>query len=188
MTTPTDDHRARLYAVWASMKQRCNNPRSPLFKWYGAKGIRVCDPWNWANGFQFFHQWALANGYAPGLTIDRHPDRAGHYSPENCRWVTRAENLRNRTMTPAWRAALDKARNDPKARIMTERKLLALRANVAKARQSPLLRRMTPKRLESMMRNLEAAHAARRNPAILTTQTNPPAEPAALGGYGTAPK
>ena len=84
-----------LYAVHQSMKNRCNNPNVKGFKWYGAKGVKVCDEWK---DFQAFYDWAMKHGYKEGLTIDR-IDPCGDYCPENCEWVTRSENSRRRHLT-----------------------------------------------------------------------------------------
>jgi hypothetical protein len=83
-----------LYYVLNTMHQRCENPKSRDFKWYGAKGVKVCDEWALTN-FSAFKDWAQRTGYKPGLTIDR-VDPAGDYCPENCRWITIQEQQKNR--------------------------------------------------------------------------------------------
>lgn len=80
-----------LYTVWAGMKARCFRPTEPAFKNYGGRGITICDEWR---DFQAFHDWAMANGYASGLEIDR-IENDGNYDPGNCRFVTRKVNIRN---------------------------------------------------------------------------------------------
>jgi endonuclease YncB( thermonuclease family) len=60
-------------------------------KYYVNKGIKVCGEWS---DFRNFQRWAVANGYARDLVIDR-VDGKGDYSPENCRWVSVAENNYN---------------------------------------------------------------------------------------------
>lgn len=72
------------------MKRRCENPNMQNYKYYGAKGVRVCDAWH---DFPTFKAWAESHGYVDGLSIDR-IDSDGNYEPENCRWVTRSENSR----------------------------------------------------------------------------------------------
>ena len=74
----------RLYRIWAGMKKRCYNQNCRAFKWYGAKGISVCE--EWTNSFLCFRDWALKNGYNDQLTIDR-IDSDKNYSEDNCRWV-----------------------------------------------------------------------------------------------------
>ena len=84
-----------LYWAWKSMKQRTQNPKCVAYKNYGARGITVCAEWQ---SFEPFCEWALSNGYQRGLDLDRRDNDDG-YSPENCRWVTRKENVNNRRMT-----------------------------------------------------------------------------------------
>lgn len=83
----------RLYRIWHRMRDRCSRPEgdSPTGRYYG-RGIRVCDEWQ---SFENFYQWAISNGYADHLQIDR-IDNDGNYCPENCRWATCSQNLCNR--------------------------------------------------------------------------------------------
>lgn len=79
-----------LYGRWTAMRHRCRptNKTDKHVLWHG-RGIKVCDEWE--NSFETFEKWALANGYAEGLSIDR-VDNDGNYEPNNCEWVTRSEN------------------------------------------------------------------------------------------------
>jgi hypothetical protein len=85
--------KTKFYKRWFSLIQRCEYKSSPNYKNYGARGIKVCEEWR--NSFISFYNWAVNNGYQPGLDCDR-INNDGDYSPENCRWVTRSENNRNR--------------------------------------------------------------------------------------------
>lgn len=82
----------RIYSVWCAMKERCSNPNNKSYNRYGARGITV-DP-EWRDSFEAFHMWAVQNGYAENLTIDRIDNDKG-YTPDNCRWVTVKEQNRN---------------------------------------------------------------------------------------------
>lgn len=81
----------RLYQRWYNMIYRCHNPKSTKYKYYGEKGITVCEEWK--NSFSAFKEWALSSGYADNLQLDRIDNEKG-YSPDNCRWITREENLK----------------------------------------------------------------------------------------------
>lgn len=83
----------RLYRIWGGMKQRCYNKNASNYKYYGAKGIIICDEWR--DNFLSFYNWSLNNGYKKHLTIDRKRNE-GIYSPENCRWVTLDIQLKNK--------------------------------------------------------------------------------------------
>lgn len=80
----------RLYKIWHSMKCRCSQS---IFPNYYGRGISVCTEWN--ESFEAFRNWAQANGYNDGLSIDR-IDNDGNYEPTNCRWVTTKAQGRNR--------------------------------------------------------------------------------------------
>ena len=84
--------KTRLHSIWLSMRTRCNNPHAKAYQYYGARGISICSEWQ--NDFQTFYDWAMANGYAENLTLDR-IDFNEDYCPKNCRWVTTAEQARN---------------------------------------------------------------------------------------------
>ena len=87
-------HDKRLRFIFKGIRQRCYDPNSISYKNYGAKGITVCD--EWLSNPSSFEQWALANGYEDGLSIDRIDNLVG-YSPSNCRWVTKTVQNRNRS-------------------------------------------------------------------------------------------
>lgn len=93
-TTTHGRSRTRLYRIWTHMKQRCYNSNDKkTFCNYGGRGIKVCDEWK--DNFIAFQEWALSNGYADDLSIDR-IDVNGNYEPSNCRWATMKEQQNNK--------------------------------------------------------------------------------------------
>ena len=79
--------------IWSGMIQRCHNPNTRGYRWYGAKGIAVCDEWR---HFRIFKEWALASGFKPGLSIER-IDNSKDYCPENCKWIPLNEQGKNKS-------------------------------------------------------------------------------------------
>lgn len=83
-----------LYEVWSEMKRRCLDPRRHNFKWYGAKGVKVCD--RWLNSFEAFLEDMgprPVDENAVPFDIDRIKSD-GNYEPANCRWLPSIENKR----------------------------------------------------------------------------------------------
>ena len=87
---------SHLFQVWQSMIKRCKNPKAQNYKYYGGRGITVCDDWSDnKNGYFLFKGWALSNGYIDGLSLER-IDVNGNYSPQNCKWIPLKEQAKNR--------------------------------------------------------------------------------------------
>lgn len=85
----------RLYRIYYQMLRRCYNPNSDNYKYYGGRGIGVCEEWKQKHGVFYFMKWAKENGYKDGLTIER-KDVDGDYCPENCEWITSLEQQSNK--------------------------------------------------------------------------------------------
>ncbi len=70
--------------------QRCNDPNKSNYRYYGDRGIKVCDRWT-----SFEHFYADMGERPPGKSLDRFPNNDGNYEPVNTRWATQKEQVAN---------------------------------------------------------------------------------------------
>lgn len=80
-------------ASYRAMKYRCYDANYKAYKWYGAKGVKVCD--RWLKGFEFFYE-DMQSSWFLGSSIDRFPNMKGNYTKSNCRWATDVQQQRNK--------------------------------------------------------------------------------------------
>lgn len=85
------------YSVWTGMKKRCHNQREKDYKYYGGRGIKLCDRW------QNVENFIADMGPRPSAehSIDR-INNDGDYEPSNCRWATREEQAVNKRSAGIW--------------------------------------------------------------------------------------
>ena len=86
----SEKRKSPTYYSWASMRNRCTNPRDVNFKYYGGIGVTICERWK-----IFANFLADMGERPPGTSLDR-INPWGNYEPGNCRWATPAEQTKNR--------------------------------------------------------------------------------------------
>lgn len=91
MSLGSTGKRTPLHRLWLNMRNRCNNPKTASYRYYGGRGIKVCARWD------RFVNFAADVGEHPGSgwTLDR-IETDGDYEPGNVRWATRTTQARNR--------------------------------------------------------------------------------------------
>lgn len=114
-----------LHYVYYNMKQRCLNKNRHDFKYYGGRGIKICD--RWLESFSNFVDDMLPS-YSPGLTLDR-IEVNGDYAPENCRWVTmsvQCKNKRTYDNSPCGISGVSRHGDRWRARAYVDKKAISL--------------------------------------------------------------
>ena len=87
------ESKSKLYRHWISMIYRCSKPNNHAYKWYGGRGISVCDEWKTYEGFK---QWVQKTRPDESYTCER-IDVNGDYCPQNCTWIPLNKQQNNRT-------------------------------------------------------------------------------------------
>ena len=123
-----------LYHIWCEMRARCRNPTHWAYKWYGGRGIRVCERWH------SFLNFILDMGPRPGKewSIDR-IDNDKDYGPTNCRWATMKTQIRNSSRTKLTVEKVNEIRNRPLTKGAQRR--MAVEFGVCESTISMVLRR-----------------------------------------------
>jgi len=90
------DNVKKIYSCYRSMIQRCYDKNFVNYKYYGGKGVIVCDEWK--NDYNLFLNWAKLNGWSEGMQLDKDIKGNGMiYSPESCCFVSRKDNCKNKS-------------------------------------------------------------------------------------------
>lgn len=119
----TNNKISSTYGIWNAIKSRCLRKNCPEYKYYGERGIKICEKWMKFEGF------LEDMGERPGgMSIDRINNEDGYYK-ENCRWATRKEQARN-------------TRKNTFLTINGEAKTIAEWAEISKLNSTTIIRRL----------------------------------------------
>ena len=79
----------KTYKSWSGMRERCYNPNNKIYKYYGGRGITICKRWD-----KFENFYSDMGDRPERMSIERTNNNKG-YSPDNCKWATQKEQVRN---------------------------------------------------------------------------------------------
>ena len=99
--------KTKVYRTWRHMKDRCFNKNDKAYRYYGGRGITVCDDWRFSFSSFFDH---VGDPPSSKHQIDR-IDNNGNYEPNNVRWVLSATNNQNRRSTKMNACDINKIRD-----------------------------------------------------------------------------
>ena len=142
LNTKHGERDSRLYRIYTNMKSRCYKENSSNYKYYGGRGIRVCEEWLGKDGAYNFCKWAKSNGYSDNLTLDR-IDNNAEYSPSNCRWIT-------------WKQQQNNKRNNVKFSYKGQTKTMAEWADHYGIKYSTFQRMLKQKEFFEVVREIES--------------------------------
>ena len=150
----------RFYQTWYAMKYRCYNTKRREYKWYGARGMTVCEEWQDVTNFVAWAESTHPN--MEGYTLDRIDNDKG-YSPENCTWsdkTTQAINQRRMKNNTSGYVGIywNKASKKWDAKIGVNSKLVhigtfPLIENAIEARDNYIIENGLPHKLSGLIKN-----------------------------------
>lgn len=88
-----------LYPIFKGIKSRCFNKNNKRYKYYGGKGVTLCDEWINDPALFVDHMLSLPHAMEDGYSIDRFPNENGNYEPSNVRWATAHQQSANKGIT-----------------------------------------------------------------------------------------
>lgn len=98
-----------LYLLWKSVRQKCQNPSNKSYKSFGGRGILFHEDWN---NFDVFSDWAIANDYAKGKTLEL-IDKDASFSPDNCFFSVKFQHhgMSQTRLYTEWRTMLNRCKH-----------------------------------------------------------------------------